>query len=91
MGHGKKIRLLIVDYSETIRNILKEIINTDPLIEVVTTANDGQDAIKNVAALSPDAIIMYLNMPLMDGFEPIKKIMEDTPVPIVTVNSNTEL
>jgi len=62
-----KIKVLIVDDSALMRRALKEIIMTDPSLEVVGTARDGQDAIEKVHDLNPDVVTMDINMPVMDG------------------------
>lgn len=87
----EKIKVLIVDDSALMRKALKEIIMTDPSLEVVGTARDGQDAIEKVHELKPDVITMDINMPIMDGLTSMQHILEDYPeIPVLMVSSLTE-
>ncbi len=83
----KKIRVLIVDDSSLARKMLGHIFSSDPDIEVVGTAGDGQDALAKVRSLKPDVITMDLYMPKMNGYETTRKIMETYPVPILIVTT----
>jgi YesN/AraC family two-component response regulator len=67
MGNGRRIRVLIVDDHDLFREGLRQLIETDPAIEVVGEAANGQDALKMVAELQPDVVLMDINMPGMDG------------------------
>lgn len=85
-----KIKVLIVDDSALMRKALKEIIMTDPELEVVGTARDGRDAIEKVNDLSPDVVTMDINMPVMDGLTSMQYILNDYPdMPILMVSSLT--
>lgn len=61
------IRLLLVDDQDLIRRGLKALLKTEPSLNVVGEAHDGQDAINQVEALSPDVVLMDVRMPGMDG------------------------
>lgn len=63
MGNGRRIRVLIVDDHDLFREGLRQLIETDPAIEVVGEAANGQDALKMVAELQPDVVLMDINMP----------------------------
>lgn len=85
-----RIRVLIVDDSALMRKALKEIIMTDPSLEVVGTARDGLDAIDKVRELNPDVVTMDINMPVMDGLTSMQHILSDYPeLPILMVSSLT--
>lgn len=71
-----KIRVLIVDDSFFMRKLIREILNSDPEIEVIDEAKDGVEAIGKAARLEPDVIIMDYSMPQMNGAEAAKKILE---------------
>jgi two-component system, chemotaxis family, protein-glutamate methylesterase/glutaminase len=87
---GSKIRVLIVDDSALMRRALKEIIMTDPSLEVVGTARDGQDAIEKVCELMPDVVTMDINMPVMDGLTSMQYILSDYPqVAVLMISSLT--
>ncbi len=82
------IKVLITEDSPVIRGYLKHILGSDPDIEVVGTAQDGEEAIKMVQVHRPDVVTMDIHMPKMDGFEATRKIMETHPVPIVIVSAS---
>lgn len=83
--------MLIVDDSALMRKALKEIILTDPSLEVVGTARNGQDAIEKVHDLKPDVVTMDINMPVMDGLTSMQHILSDFPeMPVLMVSSLTE-
>jgi len=85
------IRVLIVDDSPTARSLLKELLNSDPGIEVVGTAVNGQEGVEKAKALNPDLVTMDLHMPKMNGFEATKEIMIEAPTRIVIVSSSTRI
>jgi len=82
------IKVLITEDSPVIRGYLKHILGSDPDIEVVGMAQDGEEAIKMVQVHQPDVVTMDIHMPKMDGFEATRKIMETHPVPIVIVSAS---
>ena len=81
------VKVLIVDDSGFFRRRLTEIINSDPLVEVVGSANNGQEAIEQARLLKPDVITMDIEMPVMDGIEATKQIMRSTPTSILMFSS----
>lgn len=83
------IRVLIVDDSGFFRRRLTEILDSDPMIEVVETAVDGKDAIAKAKSCRPDVITMDIEMPVMNGIEATREIMRHTPVPIIMFSSLT--
>lgn len=80
------IRLVIAENSPTLRALLVHLLSADPEIRVVAEAKDGQEAVEAVARLRPDAVTMDVHMPVLDGFEATRRIMESSPVPIVIVS-----
>lgn len=85
---GKRIRVLVVDDSLVAREMLTQILTSDPDIEVAGTAVDGHEAIEAVDRLSPDLITMDIHMPKMDGIEAVEHIMAFHPTPILVVSSS---
>jgi two-component system, chemotaxis family, protein-glutamate methylesterase/glutaminase len=83
------IRVLIVEDSPVAQEFLIHIFSSDPEIQVVGVAENGVEAIEMVRRTCPDVISMDIHMPIMDGFEATRKIMETSPVPIVVVSSST--
>lgn len=82
---SRKIRVLIVDDSTLIRDILFHMLNESDDIGVVGQAENGVDAVRMVMRLSPDVITMDIRMPRMDGLEAIRQIMQKMPTPIIVV------
>ena len=86
-----RIKVLVVDDSALMRKALKEIIMTDPSLEVVGTARNGQDAIEKVHELKPDVVTMDINMPVMDGLTSMQHILSEYPeMPVLMISSLTE-
>lgn len=79
------IKVLVVDDSPTVLDLMKYILNLDKDIEVIGTANNGLEALKFLETMKPDVITMDINMPYMNGFEATERIMQTTPVPIIIV------
>ncbi len=84
------IRLLIVDDSALIRNMLTEIFNSSPDIEVVGTAADPLIARDKIKKLNPDVITLDIEMPRMDGLTFLRNLMRLRPMPVVMISTLTE-
>lgn len=91
MRKGKlmTIKVLVVDDSSFFRRRVSEIINASPALEVIATANNGQEAIDMVIKHKPDVVTMDIEMPVMNGITAVQKIMASTPVPILMFSSLT--
>ncbi len=74
-----KIRILVVDDQKMIREGLKALIKTESNLEVIGTAENGEDAIKQVEDLKPDVVLMDMEMPGMDGVTATKIICQKFP------------
>jgi two-component system chemotaxis response regulator CheB len=83
----KPIKALIVDDALFMRKAIAEILETDPSLEIVGTARDGQDGLEKIKSLQPDVITLDIDMPRMDGLEAIRHIMIESPVPVVVLSS----
>ena len=84
------IRVLIVDDSATIRQFFKNVFEESGDLEVVGMAADGRSAVALVQQKNPDVVTMDIHMPVMDGFEATREIMQVNPVPIVIVSAGYE-
>jgi len=85
-----KIRVLIVDDSALVRNILSQGLSLDPVIEVVGTAADPYIARDLIVQLQPDVMTLDVEMPRMDGVAFLRKLMPQYPIPIIMVSSLTQ-
>ena len=86
----KKIRVIVVDDSALVRKILQEIIDRQPDMECVATANDpliARDLIRN---LDPDVLTLDVEMPRMDGIDFLERLMRLRPMPVVMVSTLTD-
>jgi len=87
---ARPIRVLIVDDSALVRNILSQGLSLDPGIEVVGTAADPYQARDKIVQLQPDVLTLDVEMPRMDGVEFLRKLMPQYPIPVVMVSSLTQ-
>ncbi|MFZ3385160.1 MAG: chemotaxis-specific protein-glutamate methyltransferase CheB [Candidatus Methanoperedens sp.] len=88
---NEKINVLVVEDSPVARELLVHILSSDPGIQVIGTANNGEEAITATKRLSPDVITMDIYMPKMDGYEATRRIMEIQPTPIVIVTASPSI
>jgi two-component system, chemotaxis family, protein-glutamate methylesterase/glutaminase len=85
---AKKIRVMVVEDSQVVRQFLEHIISSDPRLEVVASVGSAEDALLRLRSARPDVISMDIHLPGMNGFEATKKIMEEHPTPIVVVSGS---
>src|SRR5882672_9776526 len=88
--HGKRIRVMIVEDSRPVREMLEYIIGSDPRLEVVASVANAEDALKKLHEVAPDVISMDIRLPGMNGFEATQRIMAERPTPIVVVSASVE-
>ena len=88
--HASKTRVLIVDDSAAMRQILTRILDSDPAIEVVGTAPDPYFARDKINQLQPDVLTLDVEMPRMDGLTFLQKLMDGHPMPVVMVSALTQ-
>jgi two-component system chemotaxis response regulator CheB len=84
------IRVLVVDDSSFMRKVLASMLASDPRIQVVGTARNGDDALAQVASLKPDVMTLDIEMPGRNGLDVLRQVMEETPLPVLMVSSLTE-
>ena len=85
-----KYRVLIVDDSALMRELLTEILNSDPEIEVVGAAADPFIARDLIKLHQPNVLTLDVEMPRMDGLTFLEKLMRAYPLPVVMISSLTE-
>lgn len=89
MANPIKIRVLVVDDSGFFQRRVSEIINSDPRLEVIATANNGREGVEKALELKPDVITMDFEMPVMDGVTAVREIMKQHPIPVLMFSSLT--
>jgi two-component system chemotaxis response regulator CheB len=85
-----KIHVLVVDDSALVRQTLREVLSSDPDIEVIGTAADPFIAAERIAEQVPDVITLDIEMPRMDGLSFLQKLMAQHPIPVVICSSLAE-
>lgn len=88
LSRSTPVRVLIAEDSAICRMALVSILQTDPGIQIVGIAENGAEAVQMVERLQPDLVTMDIHMPVMDGYEATRQIMNQTPCPIVMISSN---
>jgi two-component system chemotaxis response regulator CheB len=90
MKSGGPVRVLVVDDSAVMRQLISTLLSADPEIEVVGTASDPHIARERIKALNPDVVTLDVEMPKMDGLTFLHKIMTLRPTPVVMVSTLTQ-
>ena len=85
-----KIKVLIVDDSAVVRQTIKDLLSSDPQIEVIGVAGDPFVAVEKIREEVPDVITLDVEMPRMDGITFLQKLMSQHPIPVVMCSSLTE-
>jgi two-component system chemotaxis response regulator CheB len=86
---ASRIRVLVVDDSAFVRQAITRMLNAAPGIEVVGVAVDGDDCLLRARELSPDVVTLDVQMPKMGGLECLKRLMQESPVPVLLLSSHT--
>ncbi|MGX1900363.1 two-component system chemotaxis response regulator CheB [Thermolongibacillus altinsuensis] len=84
-----KAKVLVVDDSAFMRKLISDFLSEDPRLEVIGTARNGQEALRKIEELKPDVVTLDVEMPIMDGLETLKHIMQQHPLPVVMISSTT--
>jgi len=87
---AKRIKVLVVDDSAVMRQLLTVILSRDRGIEVVGTAADPYFAREKIRKLEPDVLTLDVEMPRMDGLMFLEKLMRGHPMPVVMVSALTQ-
>ncbi len=86
----RPVRVLVVDDSAVMRQLMPALLREDPRIEVVGTAADAYIARNKIQRLAPDVLTLDVEMPRMDGLSFLRNLMRQSPMPVVMVSSLTE-
>jgi two-component system chemotaxis response regulator CheB len=87
---AKRIKVLIIDDSAMVRQLLTKILSADAMIEVVGTAADAFVAREKIKLLNPDVLTLDVEMPRMDGLQFLRNLMRLRPMPVVMCSSLTQ-
>lgn len=90
MAENKKIKLMIVDDSALVRQVVSMAVANDKTIEVVATASDPLFALDKMRQIKPDVLLLDIEMPRMDGLTFLRKLMSESPLPVVICSSLAE-
>ncbi len=88
-GQGK-VRVLVVDDSAAVRQVMTQVLQADPGIEVIATAADPYIAVERIRREPPDVITLDIEMPRMDGLTFLQRIMSQHPIPVVICSALSE-
>jgi two-component system chemotaxis response regulator CheB len=78
---------MVVDDSTLVRQMIRELIEQDEEVKVIAEAENGAIAVDKCQLHKPDVILMDIQMPVMDGIEAVKRIMEVCPTPIIVLSA----
>lgn len=80
------VDVLVVDDSALMRRVITHLLESEPRIRVIDTAQDGVDAVEKVVRLRPDVVTLDIEMPRMDGLQALQSIMQLMPTPVVVLS-----
>jgi two-component system chemotaxis response regulator CheB len=83
------IRVLVIDDSAYSRRTITRMLETSPLVKVVGSARDGEEALRKALELEPDLITLDLEMPRMDGFTFLRLVMAKRPIPVMVISGKS--
>ncbi|MBL8270373.1 protein-glutamate methylesterase/protein-glutamine glutaminase [Steroidobacter sp.] len=87
----KQIGVMIVDDSAVVRQVVADVLMRDPQIKVIAAVSDPVFALERLKTLSPDVIVLDVEMPRMDGITFLRRLMNERPTPVVMCSSLTEV
>jgi two-component system, chemotaxis family, protein-glutamate methylesterase/glutaminase len=87
---NSEVRVLVADDSAFMRTALTRMIESDSSLHVVGTAQTGLDALEKISRLQPDVVTLDIEMPGLNGIETLKRVMRDSPRPVIMVSSLTQ-
>ena len=90
MDNAKKIKVLVVDDSAVVRQVVGKMLTADKSIDLIGLASDPIFAMEKMQTQWPDVIVLDVEMPRMDGITFLRKIMAERPTPVVVCSTLTE-
>lgn len=84
------IRVLVVDDSVFMRSMLKDALSRTDGIEVIGSAQNGLEGLKQIRDLKPDVVTLDVEMPGLDGLQVLERVMKECPLPVVMVSTKTQ-
>ena len=87
---NKSIRVLGVDDSALIRQMVSDFIEQSDDLELAGAARDGQEALDKIEQLKPDVVTLDVQMPRMDGLQTLSHILQRHPLPVIMLSSLTQ-
>jgi two-component system, chemotaxis family, protein-glutamate methylesterase/glutaminase len=90
MRKKEKIKVLVIDDSLFMRQILSDVLNADQDIEVVGTATNGEEGVQKIQTLNPSVVTLDYQMPGLDGISTLQKIMHEHTLPVVMISAYTK-
>ncbi|MCM3704177.1 chemotaxis response regulator protein-glutamate methylesterase [Cytobacillus firmus] len=84
------VKVLVIDDSAFMRKLISDLLSQDERIQVIGTARNGEEGLKKIKELNPDAVTLDVEMPVLNGLEALKIIMKTMPVPVVMLSSTTK-
>ena len=84
-----KVKVLVVDDSFLMRRIISDIVNSDPHLEVVGKAKDGEEALEKIVSLNPDVVTLDINLPVKNGIDVLNDIMKVRPTKVIMLSAYT--
>lgn len=86
-----KVRVLVADDAVVVRRLLTEAISQDPQLEVAAAAANGKLALQRLAQVQPDAVVLDVDMPEMDGIATLKELRKLYPkLPVIMFSAHTD-
>jgi two-component system, chemotaxis family, protein-glutamate methylesterase/glutaminase len=87
---NSEVKVLVADDSAFMRTALTRMIESDASLHVVGTAQTGLEALEKISRLQPDVVTLDIEMPGLNGLETLKRVMRDSPRPVIMVSSLTQ-
>ena len=87
---AEPIRVMVVDDSKLIREMMSDLIKDEEGMELVGTASSGHEAVSKLSQFNPDIITLDIEMPGKDGIATLREILEQKPIPVIMVSALTK-